>query len=201
VETHQETDNAAKYDAVRGVEARLLTRFRAGLERELRRLDPASVLDAGCGEGHVTAWVADALPRARIRGIEPRPEARAAAIARRPGVEVRAGDLRALDEPRAGWDVVLCTEVLEHLDDPGAALAELARVARRALVLTVPHEPWFRLGNVARGRYLRRLGSTPGHRWTWSRRSFAALVDRHARVEGSRSLFPWQLVVARPDLP
>jgi SAM-dependent methyltransferase len=201
VETHQETDNAAKYERARGVEARLLARFRAGLLAELRRLDPASVLDAGCGEGHVTAWVAEALPQARVLGVEPRAEARSAAVARRPGLAIREGDLYALDQADASWDVVLCTEVLEHLERPGAALTELGRVARRALVLTVPHEPWFRLGNVARARHLTRLGSTPGHLSTWSRRGFAALVGRHARVERSRSLFPWQLIVARVDLP
>ena len=94
----------------------------------------------------------------------------------------------------------MCTEVLEHLDEPRAALGELLRVARRAVLLTVPHEPLFRLGNLARGRYAARLGSTPGHRSTWGRRGFTRLVGEQAEVERWRSLFPWQLVVARPTL-
>jgi hypothetical protein len=58
---------------------------------------------------------------------------------------------------------VLALEVLEHLEDPAAAAAEMRRVSKRAVVITVPLEPFFRGGNLARGRYVGRLGSTPGH--------------------------------------
>jgi len=47
---------------------------------------------------------------------------------------------------------VIALEVLEHLFEPGPALRRLVTMTHGALVLTVPHEPWFQLANLARGR-------------------------------------------------
>ncbi|NIP84944.1 MAG: methyltransferase domain-containing protein [Planctomycetales bacterium] len=55
--------------------------------------------------------------------------------ARWPGGDFRLGDAAALPEPDAGWDVVFCRHLLEHVEDWRAALAELARVAGRWLVV------------------------------------------------------------------
>jgi 2-polyprenyl-3-methyl-5-hydroxy-6-metoxy-1,4-benzoquinol methylase len=179
------------------VEARLLERFRRRLVDQLKSLDPQDILDAGCGEGHVSAWVHEALPGCEITGLEARREALAAYRARNPHAPAVQADLTATPFEDRTFDVVLCTEVLEHLPAPGRALAELARVSAGHLVLTVPHEPFFRAGNFGRGRYLRRLGSTPGHLNTWGRRSFLNLVETEADPLKWFSAFPWQGVVAR----
>jgi SAM-dependent methyltransferase len=194
----QATDNAEKYERAGGVEQRLLARFRARLLAQVRDARPATILDAGCGEGHVTAWLAAALPSSEITGLEGRPEALAEFRRRNPGLRAVEGDLLALPFPDDSFDVVVCTEVLEHLPEPGAALRELGRVCADRVVITVPHEPFFRAGNLARGRYVRRLGSTPGHLSTWGRRGLLRAVT--AELEPLRwfSLFPWQGVVARP---
>lgn len=194
----QETDNTEKYERAGGVEDRLLGRFRKRLLEEAVPLAPRRVLDAGCGEGHVTAWLAEALPASRITGVDGRAEAIEAYRKRNPGADGMAGDLRALPFEAGAFDLVVCTEVLEHLPEPADVLRELGRVCSGHLLLTVPHEPFFRAGNLARGRYVARLGSTPGHRWTWSRRAFMALVGSQAEPVRWRSLFPWQGVLARP---
>ena len=194
----QATDNAAKYEQAGGLERRLLSRFRARLLAVARPLGPGRVLDAGCGEGHVTAWLAEGLPGSEITGLEGRPEALAAFRSRNPGLEAVQGDITAAPFPDGSFDLVVCTEVLEHLPDPAAALRELARVCGGHLLLTVPHEPFFRTGNLLRGRYVRRLGSTPGHRWTWGRRAFLRTVAAEAEPVRWASMFPWQAVVARP---
>ena len=74
------------------------------------------------------------------------------------------------------FDLVAATEVLEHVPDPAAALAEMARVAGAFLLVSVPHEPLWRALNLARGAYLRELGNTPGHLNHWTRRAFVALL-------------------------
>jgi SAM-dependent methyltransferase len=198
VDFGQRTDNAAKYERVGGVEGRLLARFRRRLLTEVAALAPARVLDAGCGEGHVTAWIARALPAAAVTGLEGRADALAAFRERNPGLRAVEGDLRALPFDDDAFDLVVSTEVLEHLDDPRAAVRELARVSAGHVLLTVPHEPFFRAGNLARGRYLARLGSTPGHRWTWGRRSFLRVVGAEVDPVRWLPLFPWQGVVGRP---
>ena len=159
-----------------------------------RALDPGSVLDAGCGEGYVTGWIAEAFPAARVAGVDGRDDALDALRARSPGVEVAVGDVYSLPFADDAFEVVICTEVMEHLEEPERGLAELARVASRALVLTVPHEPGFRLGQSACGpatwpawarrRATSRPGGAAGSRGSWPAgrsRALALAVSLAAR--------------------
>lgn len=194
---HQETSNAEKYARGPGLETRLLDRFRRRLASELAELEPNSILDAGCGEGNVAQWLREDLPGVALAGTDGRAEALEEFRARNPGVPATQADLYSLPFGDGEFDVVLAVEVLEHLDRPGDAVRELARVSSRRLVLTVPHEPFFRAGNLSRGRYVRRLGSTPGHLNTWSRRGFTKTVAAEADVVRWWGAFPWQAVTAR----
>jgi SAM-dependent methyltransferase len=190
--TNQETDNAAKWGRETGLEARLLRRYRSRLLSRLAPLAPRRVLDAGCGEGLLTGWLAAHLPTAEVVGLEGRPEAVAEFRERNPGLEVQTGDLYALPFADGAFDLVVCLEVLEHLERPGDALRELARVSSGSVAVTVPCEPLFRLGNLSRGRYTARLGSTPGHLSTWGPLGLRRLT--RAALPGGRwfELLPWQ---------
>ena len=97
------------------------------------------------------------------------------------------------------FDCVCALEVLEHLERPGEALAEMARVAGRFLLLSVPREPLWRISHVLAGRDLRAFGNTPGHINHWSARRFRQLVSRYGRVRRLERPFPWTVVtVERP---
>jgi len=89
-------------------------------------------------------------------------------------------------------------EVLEHLEDPEPALVALARVTRHHLFASVPREPLWRVLNLARGRYLGRLGNTPGHLQHWSRAAFVRLLSRHFVVRALRTPLPWTQVLCEP---
>jgi 2-polyprenyl-3-methyl-5-hydroxy-6-metoxy-1,4-benzoquinol methylase len=95
------------------------------------------------------------------------------------------------------FDLVLCIEVLEHLPSPEQALREIARVASGAVVLSVPWEPVWRLGNMARGRYVGELGNTPGHIQHFTRRGFLRLVNRHLVVDDVERPIPWTMIRGR----
>ena len=85
----------------------------ADLLARVRAEDPRTVVDLGCGEGTLTASLAQRWPHARVTGIDSSPEMLAAAAARAvPGrVAFRAGDVRTwtTDEP---VDVLVCNAVL-----------------------------------------------------------------------------------------
>jgi len=94
-------------------------------------------------------------------------------------------------------DVIVCCEVLEHLEQPESGLESLKRLNARGYLLSVPREPVWRVLNVARGKYWGELGNTPGHLNHWSNRSF----DKFLRSGGFRvkqwlNPFPWTMAVA-----
>jgi len=92
--------------------------------------------DLGCGEGLITVKL-----RGRVRrliGCDLSPTRVRRAMAN--GVEAVSGDVLHLPFPDAFFDKIICTEVVEHVMDPAAALAEIFRVLcdGGAAILTVP---------------------------------------------------------------
>ena len=106
-----------------------------------------------------------------------------------------AADLTCLPFKDDYFDIVICCEVLEHLDDPDRGLAEVARVARRHVLVSTPWEPVWRALNIARGRYLRALGNTPGHVQHFSRRDLERLASRHLKLLQQRTPLPWTIIL------
>ena len=84
------------------------------------------------------------------------------------------------------FDLVLCSEVLEHLDDAPRALRELHRITKRYCLLSVPNDVVFRLANLARGRYLRALGNPPEHIHHFGPRTFRKLISRTFTIQEAR---------------
>ncbi|RYP82757.1 methyltransferase domain-containing protein [Nocardioides guangzhouensis] len=95
--------------------------------------EDARVLDVGCGPGTITVDLARIVAAGSVVGIDRSEEVvdEARATARRAGVtnvELRVGDVYALDHDDASFDVVHAHQVLQHLSDPVAALREMGRV-------------------------------------------------------------------------
>ena len=188
-----------KYGSENPVVRRLMTGFHARLDELWGEAAPGSVLDVGCGEGVLTAQWAERLHDGRVVGIDlDDPKLRAEWEKRsRPNLEFRAEEATSLSFADDEFDLACAIEVLEHLPEPEATVAEMARVARRHLLVSVPREPLWRALNVARGAYLRRLGNTPGHVNHWSKQAFVSLLSRYGTVEEARSPFPWTMLLVR----
>jgi hypothetical protein len=77
-------------------------------------------------------------------------------------------------------------------------LRRLAETAGKYVLLSVPREPVWRVLNVLRGKYLGRMGYTPGHINHWTPVGFRRLVSEHLEILDNRSPFPWTMVLARP---
>jgi hypothetical protein len=86
---------------------------------------------------------------------------------------------------------------LEHLDDPGAALETVGRLASPWAIVSVPREPLWRTLNLGRLKYVRDLGNTPGHLQHWSRRSFLRFLEARLNVVAVRSPLPWTMALCR----
>lgn len=189
-----------KYGSTNPLVRRLMAGFEGTLEELFRRSAPTSILDIGCGEGVLTERWASELGDGRVVGLDLPDDGLEAhwATRTRPNLTFTTGDL-ADPLPYAGdeFDLLAATEVLEHVPDPEQVVAEMARVARRHLIVSVPHEPLWRILNVARGAYVSELGNTPGHVNHWSKRAFVSLLARHGQVLEARSPFPWTMLLVR----
>ena len=188
-----------KYGSQNPVVRRLMAGFERTLDELLAQAAPDSLLDVGCGEGVLTARWASRLRSARVVGMDLADPKLEAEWAMRAGanLEFRATDARRLGFRADEFDLVAAIEALEHIRDPERTVAEMARVARRHLLVSVPREPMWRILNVTRGAYVRELGNTPGHVNHWSKPSFVRLLARHGEVVQARSPFPWTMLLVR----
>jgi SAM-dependent methyltransferase len=136
-------------------------------------LSPASTLEVGCGDGAVLCELARRGFGGRLHGVEISESA--VAIAReRPQIErVSLYDGEHLQAESGAYDLGILSHVLEHVPDPAALLAEVAR-ACRAVALEVPLEDnW-----SARRRSKRRQSAEVGHLQRLGRAQVRAIVAR-----------------------
>jgi SAM-dependent methyltransferase len=189
-----------KYGSTNPVVRRLMAGFEGALDELFTQADAQSLLDVGCGEGVLThQWAQRLGDHKRVVGIDLDDPVLHAEWAKRtaPNLEYRVMKAENLPFADDEFDTATAIEVLEHVPDAEHTVAEMARVAKRWLLVSVPREPLWRGLNMARGAYWKDLGNTPGHLNHWSKRSFVALLARHGEVVQARSPFPWTMLLVR----
>jgi ubiquinone/menaquinone biosynthesis C-methylase UbiE len=158
--------NAAEWERIRALHAPE-HEVEDAIARHLTSLHIENFLDAGTGTGRMLELIAPHAQRAV--GIDVSPDMLSIARDRLlrgniRNAQVRLGDIYRLPFPNggnsghAGFDVVLFHQVLHYLDDPGAAVAEAARVmapgGRLLIADFAPHQEEFLRDEFAH----RRLG-------------------------------------------
>jgi 2-polyprenyl-3-methyl-5-hydroxy-6-metoxy-1,4-benzoquinol methylase len=188
-----------KYGSANPLVRRLVAGFESSLDELLAGAAPDSLLDVGCGEGVLVHRWALRLPEARLVGIDLQEDSIQAGWAERQAPNLSYQVMRAEHLPFAQgeFDLASAIEVLEHVPDPEHTLGEMARCARRHLLVSVPREPLWRMLNMARGAYWTALGNTPGHLNHWSKGSFVRLLAGYGEVAEVRSPFPWTMLLVR----
>lgn len=185
-----------KYGSSNPVAKRLMAGFLTALDELLGDTAPTRILEIGAGEGEIADVVRARWPDAAYTaGDLWDPDLLAQWQPRQ--LSGAALDATHLPFPDDSFDLVLAIEVLEHVADPPAVLAELARVCSNRGVISVPREPLWRALNMARGSYLSALGNTPGHINHWGARRFEGLIADHFEVTGTRRPIPWTMVAVR----
>ncbi len=153
--------------------------------------DPIRILDAGCGEGFIDRILLNSIFGIELTGLEYTAEAIAIAKKMNPDVTYIQGDITDMHFNDGTFDVVLCTEVLEHIPDPAAALKELIRVCRSKILITVPHEPWFCMGNLLAFNNVARLGNPVDHVNHWRKSTFIDFLGGDKACWTVSTSFPW----------
>ncbi|HSV27454.1 MAG TPA: class I SAM-dependent methyltransferase [Sedimentisphaerales bacterium] len=172
--------------------------FEEALSDLVARAAPGTIHEVGCGEGYwVLRWSRQGLV---VRGTDASSgviqlaRENAADQGLNPGL-FTVHSIYDLHPAADSADLIVCCEVLEHLERPEDALRILSSVVTKHLILSVPREPIFRFLNVARGKYLSRWGNTPGHIQQWSSKGFIRLVERYCEVVAIKMPLPWTMVL------
>jgi ubiquinone/menaquinone biosynthesis C-methylase UbiE len=165
--------------------------------------EPERILEAGCGEGVFSSFTRSMFPRASFDAFDLEQSVVSEAIRRYGNLDIHffTGSIYEIDKEDSSIQLIVCSEVLEHLEHPGNALKELKRVASGYLFLSVPQEPVWRLLNMCRFKYWTDFGNTPGHIQHFSRRRFLGLIHEVGGLEvvAYRQSLPWQMVLLRKE--
>jgi SAM-dependent methyltransferase len=180
------------------IQQALLQRFHHKIGQLVQQTGQTLLLDAGCGEGFVLQHLRQDEPDLQLVGGDFSLDALAWG---RANLDHQAAlssfDVHQVPFPDNHFPLVMCLEVLEHLPDSTVGLRELARVSSDYLLLSVPHEPWFRGANFLRGKHVAAFGNDPEHLHNYSGRSFQQMVAQVVEVVWHGYVFPWQIVLAR----
>ena len=190
-----------KYRSDNPVHQWLMRRFLKDARELVSIASPRDVLETGCGPGDLAAnlFRKDDIETARVSylGTDISHEEIANARLSCPHFEFQEASIYELPFDDNRFDLVIACEVLEHLDTPDVAIAELARVTSRFALISVPWEPTWRMLNVVRGKYLFDLGNTPGHLQNFSRSAIRRLLSTHFDILQERKPFPWSMFLVK----
>ncbi len=182
----------------------LAKRFFIRLSSVLERAKAVSMfgLDIGIAEGHMTSMLVEKKLIKKMVGIEIDLEKLRRAKNLIGRIDCINSDANFLNFKSDVFDFIIITEVLEHLSDPSNVLNEIVRVAKKdaIIIISVPYEPFFHIGNLIRGKHLKQKGFTPSHLNFWTRGEFLYFVDKFIDIKDEYrfSTFPWLLYYGIP---
>lgn len=189
-----------KYGSDNPVVKYLMHGFHQSLDEFIVRAGVKEFHEVGCGEGYWVLKYADKGFSTRGSDFSTEVISIAKKNAKKHGVSESAFKVESiydLDPSVDAADLIICCEVLEHLEHPLVGLEKLKEITRDYIILSVPSEPLWRIMNMARLKYLPQLGNTPGHLNHWSARSFTQMVSRYFDVISVSKPLPWTMVLCR----
>lgn len=192
--------NWQKYNNPNPLQQLLIRRFLNTVGDLFEQSGALILADIGCAEGFVTRHLRRLRPEIRCVGIDIDADALERGKSINPDRQAQQSNIYHIPYQSQAFDLVLCLEVIEHLDEPARALAELTRITRHYCLLAVPHEPFFRIANLLRGKNLTRLGDDIEHINHWGKAGFTRfLQDSGLLVRDIKTSFPWLVALAEFD--
>ena len=188
--------NFIKHTSKNPIQKFLINNFYSSLISIIKDLSPNTILDAGCGEGFTMNKLSKNGIGKEIEGIEYMKEAISLGKKLYSDLANKQGSVYELPYKDNSFDLVICTEVLEHLEEPAKALKEILRVSKKYLIISVPNEPLFMVSNFLRGKNLSRLGNDMGHINHWNPFSLKEfLTQNKIKVKKTNLPFPWIIIL------
>lgn len=184
--------NFLKHTSKNPIQKLLIANFYKSFIGLAKSVNSTSILDAGCGEGFTLQRLMQEGMGEKIEGIEYSKEAISFGKKLFPHLTINHGSVYDLPYKDNSFDLIICTEVLEHLEEPAKALGEMLRVSGKYLIISVPNEPLFMLSNFLRGKNVMHFGNDPEHIQHWTIFSFQRFLRReNIKIKAMKLPFPW----------
>lgn len=179
-----------------------LSTFLCDIEKMLApvRRNIRHITEIGCGEGHLTNFLYSLGITRQVKGcdISEKVIELAGKNASSADIEFYEKSIYDISDFEKA-DLVVCCEVLEHLENPSLALEKLVSVTGKYCLLSVPREPIWRLMNICCAKNILDAGNTPGHVQHWSSREFFKLVSEYFDIMDSKKpMRLWTMALCRP---
>lgn len=193
-------DFSQKYTQTNFITRRVINNFYNNIKSLLKNLPAQNALEVACGPGFSTRYLTQMRPDINWSASDVEEGLVTEAQNRNPQVKIRQESIYQMSSGENTFDLVIALEVLEHLERPEQAIQELKRVTKKYCLVSVPHEPLWRLLNMLRGHYWSRLGNTPGHINHWSSRNFKKFVSPHFKIIRTKHPWPWTILLLEKTL-
>lgn len=188
-----------KYLSKNPISRCLVNNFNKQIKNIIQQLSFNSLLDVGCGEGITLKILESELIGKECIGLDLDKQHIEMSKVNAPYCKYMLGNIYNLPFNKNTFDVTLCLEVLEHLENPEKAIYELHKISAKYIIISVPREPIWRMLNMFRGKYWNNLGNTPGHLNHWSSSSIIALLKKSFKIVDIRQPIPWTIVLAEKN--
>ena len=175
----------------------LIRRFFNTILDLLKRGNYKGILEVGCGEGILLKQLERGLQCRNFTAVDIDDQEIRCAVENAPFAKLSLADVHALPFPDRCFDLTVCCEVLEHVEKPALACAEIFRAGRDMFLFSVPNEPLWRVLNVLRLAYLPTFGNPPQHVNHWSTTSFPRFLSAWFEILEVRTPVPWVVVLCR----
>jgi 2-polyprenyl-3-methyl-5-hydroxy-6-metoxy-1,4-benzoquinol methylase len=174
----------------------LLRGYYFTLDSMVYTIDPLQIHEVGCGEGYLISRYDDG--KRILLGSDQSDQIinKARGLTENKQIQYKTASIYDLQENDSA-PLIICCEVLEHLEFPERALDILSRLANPYLVTSVPQEPLWRILNLLRGSYISKLGNTPGHVQHWSKTGFIKFLERRFEIIAIKTPLPWLMALCR----
>ena len=175
----------------------IIKRFCNKLYSFIGHLDIKDVLDVGCGEGNTIEFLRKKNPELKFEGVDIMESSLENARKINPGIHFRNLDIFNSHYRENSFDMVLCMEVLEHLEEPEKLVERIKSISKKYCIISVPNEPFWCIANMMRLAHIKRFGNTPHHLQNWTAFGLKRFLKEHFSDVRIKTSSVWTIALCK----
>jgi len=186
-----------KYETKNPIESMLMRNFKLKLINLISKLSVKNVYEIGAGEGYILRIIHKAFPEKKLYGSDIDYKLVAKSRHETSQSDWIINSAESLPFSSNSINLLIASEVLEHLHNPHLFLLECQRIRAKYFFFSVPNEPLWRVLNMLRGKYMKDLGNTPGHINHFSKKKMVKLINEYLLIDEIFYVHPWIFILAK----